>query len=263
MENITIAVSKYGKPAEMDPRFRMLIMANSGAGKSCLIFNIIEKMVALLRSNMELWVVDGKRGAGTDPLSPRADRFITEPTDYLQCFQDFNTLIDQRFIALKNMGKTCMTDEDLYKYPLILFCVDEFNSVVGATEITKTARTELQNIITQITSRARVCNCAILFCGHQFSASAEGLNSISRQQFNYKAIMRTSEIQTVGMLVPEAETAPAWLISQPGQFYFIENNEMPVLCKTWYTPEQDFKEIMIKYAVDKREKSDLWVVEKQ
>ena len=258
MEKI-IAISKYGNQITINPdeSQRIIIQGISGSGKSVFINVIVETYVATLRNNLLLWVCDPKV-SGLSHLRPRCDNYINEPSGYIKILQELNTIIDQRYVQMQKIHKVKLCKDDFALFPMILLVIDEYNTFINNTDLSKTQLSELKKLINSISVRCRACNVSLILCGQQFQTS--DLDSVARGQFTYKIILQSASQQDVALLYPEPEICPAWLLNSPGTAYIIKDSTQPILSKTWYTNESEVAKIMEKYAIDKRKTEEVWVV---
>lgn len=262
---ITLGVSKMGNPIEIPATKaqRLAICGASGSGKSALLNNVLTQYMQKLR---------GARGSqvifhALDPkitslahLSPRLDIYETEPANFLSRIQDFETVMSQRFAVMRDMGVSSLGGDDLDSYPMHLLVLEEALSIVHNDEVSRDAAKKIMQLYETVFTRCRAANMGVVMVSHQFSA--ECLPTVARDQLNTRVIMQSSNNTTVSMLA-DPEEAPAHLIKNPGEFYFIAGaGAAPIRAKTWYTSDEEARAIATSYAMDKRGDANVWTVEK-
>lgn len=262
-DQIVIAVSKMGSvlsiPLTKAPR--MAICGTSGCGKSVLMANnILTQYMQKLRRNVVFHAIDPKI-TSLSHLSARLDILETEPANFLARIQDFETIMSQRYAAMRDMGVSSLGGNDLEQFPMHLLVLEEAMSIVQNEEVSKDAAKKIMALYSTIFTRCRASNMGVIMCAHAFSA--ECLPTVSRDQLSMpRIIMQTSSSTNVGMLA-DPEQAPAHLLKQPGELYFIAGaGATPIRAKTWFTSDEEARAIAESYSMDKRENVGQWNVEK-
>lgn len=262
---ITLGVSKMGNtiqiPARQAPR--LAICGASGSGKSVLLNNILTQYMQKLRSEHGSQVVFH----ALDPkitslahLSARLDVYETEPANFLSRIQDFETVMSQRFAAMRDMGVSSLGADELDSYAMHILVLEEALSIIHNDEVSKDASKKIMQLYETVFTRCRAANMGVIMVSHQFSA--ECLPTVARDQLNTRVIMQTSSSAAVSMLA-DPEEAPAHLIKNAGEFYFIAGaGAAPIRAKCWHTSETEARAIADSLAMDKKDSASVWTVEK-
>lgn len=256
---IVLGMSKMGNPVGIDVRKapRMAICGSSGSGKSVLLNNILTQYMRKLRGDVFITALDPKV-TSLAHLEPRLDVYENEPSNFLGRIQDFETVMAQRYAEMRRMGVASIGSDDLGRFPLHLLVIEEAMSVVQNEEVSKDAAKKIMALYTTILTRCRAANMGVIMVSHSFSA--ECLPTVARDQLGTRVLMQTSSSAVVSMLA-DPDEAPAHLIRNPGEFYFIEGaGASPVRSKTWLMTEDEAGAIAVEHSRDKHDGENAWVV---
>lgn len=260
---IVLGFSQYGNPITV-PLYgyvpSIAICGTTRSGKSVLMGNnIITQYAEKLRSKVCFTCIDPKI-TSLAHLSARVEH-VTEPAEYLPTLQGFQDMVMRRYADMRDMGVSKLGREHMTDYPLQILVLDEALSIVQNEDISNSAQKKIMSIYSTLFTRCKAALCGVIACSHTFST--ECFPSVARDMFDTRIIMKTNGADIVKLLA-DPEEAPAHLLTQSGEFYArVCGSNSWVRGKTWYTSDEEAREIAEKYSLDKPTASELlWNVDR-
>lgn len=236
---------------------RIAIQGRSGSGKSCLLRNVILGYAQALGHRVRFVAIDPKV-VSLAHLSPRIEKLVVEPGEYLQTIRAVDDLVTRRYARLASLGRSSFGPQDYDSVPLVILVVEEAYSVVSG-QVSKEAQKQIMATYATLLTRCRAANVGVIMSSHTYSA--EVLPTLARDQLSTRLLLPTASSTVVSMLA-DPDEAPAHLLSSPGEFYYSDGGGPWMRGKTWETDEEEARSLAASLSGDRGDTGLDWVVDR-
>ncbi len=196
-QRLIVGYSSTGEPVTL-PLFEksFLVAGSPGSGKSGGLAQILAA-TALMR-DVELWLVDAKKGAEQARWSPCAKRFATTPQEAREMLTDLVSIMDERYDVLREQGQSKITPGP--DAPVIVVIIDEISRITGAGGA---EAKEANRLLRELVQVGRAAGVVPIFCSQKTDATTIDTNV--RDNMAYRIAYRCgTEAQAITVLGDEA-----------------------------------------------------------
>jgi hypothetical protein len=188
----------------------MAIVANSGAGKSYLLSQIL-RQVSLLGGS--IWLADFKNGGDYGNFDTDIHRYYPR-THYANSITDFNTLVTDK---ITSRGKANQDDS------LCCLVLEEYGAFLNSLD--KKQAESIKKTVADLLFTARFLNCFVLICSQRLFA--EQLIFGSRDSLTNAIMLADPSRQSLDAFCTPAEIKEV-IPHQQGEGYLIREGKKPL-----------------------------------